>query len=74
VHEIVIPIRKRYNDFFVVEIFIRVFRVVHDKRTSKTIWILAALMAVVPICARLVDLFRSEVASTIDVKPCENSP
>ena len=51
VHEIVVPIRKCYDDFFVVEIFEWVFGVVYYQRASKTIWILASLMAVVPICA-----------------------
>jgi hypothetical protein len=58
-----IPIRKRYNDFFVVEIFVWVFGIMYDKRTSKTIWILTALMGVIPICARLADLFLSEFAA-----------
>jgi len=51
VHEIVVPIRKCYDDFFVVEIFEWVFGVVYYQRASKTIWILASLMAVVPIGA-----------------------
>jgi hypothetical protein len=57
VHKIMIPIRKRYDNFFVVEIFVWIFRIMYNKRTSNTIWILAALMAVIPICARLVDLY-----------------
>jgi len=65
VHEIVVPIRKCYDDFFVVEIFEWVFGVVNYQRASKTIWILAALMAVVPICAGLVDLVRLKTAMTI---------
>jgi hypothetical protein len=58
-----IPIGKRYNDFFVIEIFVWVFGIMYDKRTSKTIWILTALMGVIPIRARLADLFLSEFAT-----------
>ena len=65
VHEIVVPIRKCYDDFFVVEIFEWVFGIMHNQRATKTIWVLAALMAVIPICAGLVDLVRLKTAMTI---------
>jgi hypothetical protein len=58
-----IPIGKRYNDFFVIEVFVWVFGIMYDKRTSKTIWILTALMGVIPIRARLADLFLSKFAT-----------
>jgi len=65
VHEIVVPIGKCYDDFFVIEIFEWVFEIMHNERATKTIWILAALMAVVPICAGLVDLVRLKTAMTV---------
>lgn len=56
-HLIVVPIRQGQNQFFIKEVGIWIFRVVHDQRASEAIWVLAIYMGMVPVCARLLDLF-----------------
>lgn len=52
-----VPVGECQNDFFIVKIFVWVFRVVYDQWTADTVWILATLVTMVPICAWLVDLY-----------------
>ena len=56
-HQVVIPVGERYDNFFVIEILEWVFRVMHNERAPDSIWVLASFMTVVPVCSRLVDLF-----------------
>jgi hypothetical protein len=60
-HPLVVPVGKCENDLFIVQVLVRIFRVMYDQRSAKSVGILASLVAVVPICAWLVDLHASQL-------------
>jgi hypothetical protein len=55
-HEIMIPVREGEHNFLVVEVFVRVLWVMHDEGATQTIWVLPTFMAVIPVCAGLINL------------------
>lgn len=54
-----VPVGEREYDFFIVEIFVWVIRVIDDQRAAQAIRILAPNMGVVPVRSRLIDLEKS---------------
>jgi hypothetical protein len=55
-HEIVVPVREGEHDFLVVEILVRILWVMHNEGATQAIGVLSTFMAMVPVCAGLVDL------------------
>jgi len=55
-HLVVVPVGYADDNLLVVLVLVRVLGVVHNERTSYSIWVLALAVRVVPIRARLVDL------------------
>jgi hypothetical protein len=51
-----IPIRQSQNRFLIVTAFIRIRGIVNDERPTKTVWILAITVIVIPVSARLGEL------------------
>lgn len=50
-----VPVGESDGDFLIVLTSIRVLGIMNDKLTPETIWILAAIVTVVPVRAGLVD-------------------
>jgi hypothetical protein len=67
-HPVMVPVGESQNNLLIVQILVRVFRIMHDQRATETIWILASLVAVVPVCSWLVDLLTHQSLLTIDFK------
>jgi hypothetical protein len=59
-----IPVREGKDDLVIVKILVGIFRIMNDQWTAKTVGILAALMAVVPVSSWLVDLLFISVRTT----------
>lgn len=58
-----VPIREGKNPFFVIVSFEGRLGIVDDKCSTETIRILATLVRMVPVCARLVNLRLSALVS-----------
>ena len=61
-HTLMVPVGKSQNDFLIIKVLERVVVVMDDEGSTDTIRILTALMAVVPVRARLVNLSSSAYA------------
>lgn len=55
-HLLMVPIRDREDEFFVVQVQEWRVGVVDHQRPSQPVWVLSACVGVVPVCAGLVDL------------------
>ena len=53
---VVVPIREREHNLLIVEIFVRIFWVIHYESSTEAVRVLSSDMRMVPVCARLVDL------------------
>ena len=55
-HLLVIPVGERQDQLLVVLVCIRVLGIVDDERTPESVWILPAIVRMVPVRAWLSDL------------------
>lgn len=68
-----IPVRKSQDDFRVVEVFVWIFVIVNNERTTESIWVLASYVRMIPVGSWLVDLYheKQEVSTPRSAKSSE---
>jgi hypothetical protein len=51
-----IPVREGKDDFFVVEVLVRIFWIIDYESSAEAVWVLPTNMGMIPVRPRLVDL------------------
>ena len=60
-----VPVGKSEDNFLVNLLLVGELRIMNDDRATQTVWVLAIIVRVVPVCAGLVDLQMSEMCQCI---------